>query len=47
MSESVRFTVTLPAELHRQIKVTCASEGEYLGDRVRAVLEKEFSRSAR
>ena len=38
-----RFTVDLPAGLHRRIKSQCASSGETMSEAVRRLLEHSFA----
>jgi predicted DNA binding CopG/RHH family protein len=37
-----RFTIDVPAELHRRIKTQCASEGLRMADVLREILETRF-----
>lgn len=37
-----RFTIDVPAELHRRIKLQCAAQGLKMADEIRALLEKHF-----
>ena len=37
-----RFTIDVPEELHRRIKLACAGRGTKMADEIRAVLEKHF-----
>jgi ParG len=38
-----RFTIDVPEELHRRIKLGCAQRGTKMADEIRVVLEKHFS----
>ena len=37
-----RFTVDVPAPLHRRVKLTCVERGLNMADVVRDLLEREF-----
>lgn len=37
-----RFTIDVPAELHRRIKMQCAMRGEKMANVLREILEREF-----
>ena len=37
-----RFTIDVPADLHRRIKTKCASEGLQMADVLRQMLETRF-----
>ena len=38
-----RFTIDVPASLHRKIKAACAAEGNKMADVLRSILEREFA----
>jgi predicted DNA binding CopG/RHH family protein len=40
-----RFTIDVPEELHRRIKMQCAMRGSKMADVLRNLLEKEFPKS--
>lgn len=40
-----RLTIDVPAELHRAIKVQCASRGTKIADEVRALLMQKYGES--
>jgi hypothetical protein len=40
--EMKRFTIDVPAELHRRIKTACAARGTIMADEIRAMLEERF-----
>jgi hypothetical protein len=40
--EMKRFTIDVPAELHRRIKTACAARGTIMADEIRAMLEEKF-----
>jgi hypothetical protein len=40
--EMKRFTIDVPAELHRRIKTECAARGTIMADEIRAMLEEKF-----
>jgi hypothetical protein len=40
--EMKRFTIDVPAELHRRIKTACAAGGTTTADEIRAMLEEMF-----
>jgi hypothetical protein len=40
--EMKRFTIDVPADLHRRIKTTCAANGTSMADEIRAMLEEKF-----
>ena len=40
--EMKRFTIDVPAELHRRIKTKCAASGMMMADEIRAMLEERF-----
>ena len=37
-----RFTVDVPEELHKRVKVQCYMQGKLMADVLREVLEREF-----
>ena len=37
-----RFTIDVPADLHRRIKTSCAMEGTHMADMLREMLETRF-----
>ena len=37
-----RFTIDVPADLHRRIKTSCATEGTKMADMLREILETRF-----
>jgi hypothetical protein len=37
-----RFTIDVPASLHRRIKVQCAERGVNMADEIRVLLDKHF-----
>jgi hypothetical protein len=37
-----RFTIDVPADLHRRIKASCATEGSNMADMLREMLEARF-----
>ena len=37
-----RFTVDVPAELHRRVKLGCVERGQNMTDLLRDLLEREF-----
>jgi hypothetical protein len=37
-----RFTIDVPADLHRRIKTSCAMEGIQMADMLREILETRF-----
>ena len=37
-----RFTIDVPADLHRRIKAQCATEGTKMADMLREMLETRF-----
>lgn len=41
-----RFTVDVPAPLHRRVKLTCVERGLNMADVVRDLLEREFPEKA-
>jgi ParG len=40
--EMKRFTIDVPAALHRRIKMACAEQGTIMADEIRAMLEERF-----
>jgi hypothetical protein len=40
-----RFTIDVPEELHRRIKMQCAMRGSKMADALRELLEREFPKS--
>ena len=40
-----RFTIDVPTELHRRIKMQCAMRGSKMADVLRELLEREFPKS--
>ena len=40
-----RFTIDVPVDLHRRIKMQCAMRGSKMADVLRELLEKEFPHS--
>jgi hypothetical protein len=40
-----RFTIDVPAALHRRIKLECASQGTLMADVIRNLLERTFPKS--
>jgi hypothetical protein len=40
--EMKRFTIDVPAALHRRIKMACAEHGTIMADEIRAMLEERF-----
>ena len=41
-----RLTLDVPADLHRQIKTSCASRGVKMAEELRDILESHYSKSA-
>jgi hypothetical protein len=37
-----RFTIDVPADLHRRIKISCAAEGTKMADMLREILETRY-----
>ncbi len=37
-----RFTIDVPADLHRRIKMACAMRGENMAEMMRRLLNREF-----
>lgn len=40
--DAKRFTIDVPAELHRRIKIGCAAKGVKMADAIREILDREF-----
>lgn len=44
-ANSSRLTTDVPAELHRRLKIACASEGRTMSDYIRELLERGLKSS--
>lgn len=41
-----RLTIDVPENLHRRLKIACATRGSNMADEIRALLEKHFKAKA-